>query len=681
MSGETTFDLEPNPFERSFASKDSSNQSIPIVQLNDANVGKLGGTTGPGGIKSINNTANSTTSAHSETTASITSSVSTSANNNNNNNNSLTNHQNHQKPDLHIPNISSVNHQSNGKLPGITPPLFTPGGRRLPPLGLSPNANTSGAISNPGTPTTNLWNSLLSATNNHNNPNGNNPSSNPSNGANPGLGHPMNSNSNFNQFLNTLRKTGLTPNESNIRSGLTPGGLTHQFSFNNQLIPGLTTPSALLNSPMTPGLSSLLGMANTSNMGTTPNLPILNPQPQAQQQQQQNIAQNGVPIITNDNQDHSVAKPANVLPSTLEIEEPTESKDTSASTATTTSRKRKGKDDAPTSKKAKLENVTNANTKTSNANTGATRGRKSTKKEAQKVKAEEQNDMNASDMSQDDNSGEPGLDKRKNFLERNRVAASKCRQRKKQLIQKMEDELAFYSTGYRELSLQVNQLRDQVINLKGIIVGHKDCSLLASSVGGINNLNNIIQQANYITQVSASAQTNVSSMPSTIPTTLNIPQPPPPPQTNIVHQVPSINHPVLPPHVHQIAQGYVDHPQAPTQQQPPQLLSSASETPENGGQHYDPNSTNSNPISLPSSGNGEVRLVNSMTNLQSLNPGIKVRGGAQILSQGPPPPQGQSQLEPPNYNNLRPVNSMTDMTLQHHQAAAAAAAHYNGLNV
>lgn len=160
------------------------------------------------------------------------------------------------KHNLHIPNISNLN-QNSTRLPGITPPLFTPGGRRLPTLGLSP----SGPLSNPGTP--GLWNSLLNVTNSHDTNSGHSQSHHPSH--HPSHHHgPSNLIPSFNH--STGKKSGLTPNESNLRSGLTPGGLNHPsgFPFGNQ-VPGLTTPSALLNSPMTPGLSSLLGMGNNHN--------------------------------------------------------------------------------------------------------------------------------------------------------------------------------------------------------------------------------------------------------------------------------------------------------------------------------------------------------------------------------------------------------------------------------
>lgn len=174
-----------------------------------------------------------------------------------------------------------------------------------------------------------------------------------------------------------------------------------------------------------------------------------------------------------------------------------------------------------TNEKVKRENEDDSGNDAKKQKTEAisTRRSRTTRKETKK--ATEKSKESQTETKKDTKKSKTEDEKRKNFLERNRVAASKCRQRKKQLINKMEEELSYYSSGYRELSAHVSQLRDQLITLKGIIVGHKDCNMLAQSVGGFEQLNNIIQQANYVTQISCNTQQNITSMPSTIPTTLN----------------------------------------------------------------------------------------------------------------------------------------------------------------
>lgn len=346
------------------------------------------------------------------------------------------------KHNLRILNFLSLD---TDRLPGLTPPLFTPGGRRLPPIHFSPGA----ALGSPGTPG-HLWSSLLSATNGTIN---------------------LNGQDTIPQFANMLRKLGLTPNESNLRSGLTPSIMAQQgFNFN------LNTPGGFPNGQMTPGLLNLLGLTNSVPVNTD----------------------------THELQIPQVQPPVAVAPSTNKTnepkaEEPIEEEDDLSGDDSNIlqDQKESGK---------RLANDTGLNTK--KAKTVA-KGKESKKKEEPKktTKATTEDE------------------KRKQFLERNRVAASKCRQRKKQLFSKMESELSFYSSGYRELSIQVTQLRDQLLQLRGILTNHRDCPGLVSSVGGYRQMQNLLGQTDFIAQAASNSQPNYTSMPTTIPTELN-PQPP-----------------------------------------------------------------------------------------------------------------------------------------------------------
>lgn len=77
-------------------------------------------------------------------------------------------------------------------------------------------------------------------------------------------------------------------------------------------------------------------------------------------------------------------------------------------------------------------------------------------------------------------------EKRKNFLERNRVAALKCRQRKKQWLQNLQQKVEIYTAENDSLNAQLSALRDEVVNLKTILVAHKDCPVSAQQgIGGI----------------------------------------------------------------------------------------------------------------------------------------------------------------------------------------------------
>lgn len=68
-------------------------------------------------------------------------------------------------------------------------------------------------------------------------------------------------------------------------------------------------------------------------------------------------------------------------------------------------------------------------------------------------------------------------EKRKNFLERNRVAALKCRQRKKQWLANLQNKVELFSTENDALSNQITQLKEEVVNLKALLLAHKDCSV------------------------------------------------------------------------------------------------------------------------------------------------------------------------------------------------------------
>ncbi|QEO20935.1 hypothetical_protein [Candidozyma auris] len=491
MSSESrnSFDLELNPFERSFASKDQQHQAgasasgaavagvsgvapgeppIPKnstsqgtssqIQLNKPGV-STNGTKGETPTSSSNSSKLETSAASAQSTATSTSSG------NNDREQTEPGSAGSNKHNLRLSNLSSVAAPET-RLPGLTPPIFTPGGRRLPPIHLSPNA-TMGTPDTPGG--SSLWSSLLSATN--------------------GQGHDGSTqaqNSNYAQFANMMRKSGLTPNESNLRSGLTPG-VGHQ-TFNFGHIPGLT-PGGLSNGQMTPGLSSFLGLSHHQPTqgdavqgapgGHSQAQPLQQrPQFPAPQSQQNRVQPPPPQISAAPAEDHTFAiptEPVKPVPAVKQEEDPVAKEGPPAKKSKTTASK---------SKKEKKKDT-------------------ETKKKAANAQTNEEEE------------------KRKNFLERNRVAASKCRQRKKQMVQKMEEELAFYSSGYRELSAQVTQLREQLLTLRGVVTSLKNSPVLINAVGGYQQLQNILSQTDYIAQAAANSQPNFHSMPSTIPTTLN----------------------------------------------------------------------------------------------------------------------------------------------------------------
>ncbi|KAG0006589.1 hypothetical protein BGZ65_006294 [Modicella reniformis] len=66
-------------------------------------------------------------------------------------------------------------------------------------------------------------------------------------------------------------------------------------------------------------------------------------------------------------------------------------------------------------------------------------------------------------------------EKRRNFLERNRQAALKCRQRKKQWLANLQAKVEYLTTDNEHLQNQTAALRDEIIHLKALLLAHKDC--------------------------------------------------------------------------------------------------------------------------------------------------------------------------------------------------------------
>jgi bZIP transcription factor len=68
-----------------------------------------------------------------------------------------------------------------------------------------------------------------------------------------------------------------------------------------------------------------------------------------------------------------------------------------------------------------------------------------------------------------------GEDKRSQFLERNRVAASKCRQKKKEWTSNLEERARELQASKTSLALLVSSLREELLYLKGEALRHTTC--------------------------------------------------------------------------------------------------------------------------------------------------------------------------------------------------------------
>lgn len=100
-------------------------------------------------------------------------------------------------------------------------------------------------------------------------------------------------------------------------------------------------------------------------------------------------------------------------------------------------------------------------------------------------------------------------DKRKNFLERNRQAALKCRQRKKQWLTDLQQRVENLTQDNEVLHRSCNMLRDEVTTLRNILLAHRDCPIgQGGPQGGGNGVtvgNLLAAQANQGQQAFAQA--------------------------------------------------------------------------------------------------------------------------------------------------------------------------------
>ncbi|RKP23736.1 hypothetical protein SYNPS1DRAFT_30507 [Syncephalis pseudoplumigaleata] len=85
------------------------------------------------------------------------------------------------------------------------------------------------------------------------------------------------------------------------------------------------------------------------------------------------------------------------------------------------------------------------------------------------------NEDAAHDDAYEHDGDEDDEDKRQKFLERNRVAAFKCRQKRKAWMQELETKSDEVTKRNKALHLLVNQLKEEAIQLKNQMLAHRDC--------------------------------------------------------------------------------------------------------------------------------------------------------------------------------------------------------------
>ncbi|SCU87244.1 LADA_0E02850g1_1 [Lachancea dasiensis] len=499
----SSFDLEPNPFEQSFASTKKSQAAVPPAASNsdmttsfDALAANAGASTGPAAIKSGTNTAieapgppapiirGTSTSGKAATAPTYTG--------------------------------PGADHSHTGST--ILPPLrlTNPGqaSGSMPPHSRSPGSVTPAPLIPPSHqpshqhsyPHSHSHSHAHSHSHQHQQPHPHPHTLLAPGGTTPGF------------FLN-LPKTGLTPSASGLRSGLTPGilssaqnaqtqsqlphqthphpqGLTHSHPSPTLHPPTHPVPSmSLPNGQFTPGLSSILGVPlnqhHSPNVGPLPSHQI-HWDPHLHQSSRSTTA-------VNSNSSHSSNSISSVPSDGV--------KRSSNSVIGSSSSPSSSMVQAPSFKAGKADaddfDIAYASRQTKSSRAGQPSAKKA------KINATNNNnhDNNKKVKAPDEPSPYESKDeqerKRKEFLERNRVAASKFRRRKKEYIRKVEGDLKFYESEYEDMSQCMDKLcgiSKQTINsslvgmLKQALLQHD----LNSSLALCNHIEQLLLQTQYV---------------------------------------------------------------------------------------------------------------------------------------------------------------------------------------
>lgn len=297
-----------------------------------------------------------------------------------------------------------------------------------------------------------------------------------------------------------------TPNESSLRTGLTPGGGGSMFpapspnsqALFNSLQSGGATPGTLdfHRTAMNAAARNKNQFPNTSN-------------PQDQQngnmdaQHDATDAANGLFMLAKGGQANQFAQNNQNQQMQTRSSGAQRSSDASGSNAESpedddsksNARGKKGAKAQPANGRRKSEATPKGGNKRQKGNSGA-------------VNVDPALDPNSEMMDDDSDMDDDGDDdmknglnkngkkmtdeeKRRNFLERNRyasyvfvlnvklivyrVAALKCRQRKKQWLANLQAKVEMYSAENDSLNSQVATLHDEIRNLRNLLIQHKDC--------------------------------------------------------------------------------------------------------------------------------------------------------------------------------------------------------------
>ncbi|KIV96201.1 hypothetical protein PV10_00096 [Exophiala mesophila] len=305
-----------------------------------------------------------------------------------------------------------------------------------------------------------------------------------------------------------------TPNESSLRTGLTPGGGGSMFpapspnsqALFNSLASGGATPGTLefhrtaMNAAARNKSNQFGITSNPQDPAPTSNNTNMDAQHDATD------AANGLFMLAKGGQNNQFAAPNPSQPSRAGQDQKRANGNTSggdgdsvnslddSNRANPRGRGKKGvKAEAPAKNSRKSEASQKGSNKRAKGNSGSANvdpalGPHDEDDEDSEAEDDEENNIGANGKKMTDE------EKRRNFLERNRVAALKCRQRKKQWLANLQAKVEMYSAENDNLNTQVAQLHDEIRNLRTLLMGHKDCPV--GHAQGIGQFLNGMQDPN-----------------------------------------------------------------------------------------------------------------------------------------------------------------------------------------
>ncbi|KAK5070572.1 Transcription factor [Lithohypha guttulata] len=279
-----------------------------------------------------------------------------------------------------------------------------------------------------------------------------------------------------------------TPNESSLRTGLTPGGGGSMFpapSPNSQAIF-----NSLQSGGATPGTLDFHRTAmNAAARNKFPN--TSNPQEQPGQngnmdaQHDATDAANGLFMLAKGGQANQFAPNNNQQNIQTRSQVPQRTSNASAEDigspddedSKPNTRGKKGAKVPPANGRRKSEAVQKGSNKRQKTSIGSVAVDPALDPDVDPDDDESMDEEMQEELKNGTKNGKKMTDeeKRRNFLERNRVAALKCRQRKKQWLANLQAKVEMYSAENDSLNTQVATLHDEIRNLRNLLIQHKDC--------------------------------------------------------------------------------------------------------------------------------------------------------------------------------------------------------------